>query len=145
MGRSKFNKSITTGGTRRVAHLPCGKCIKQNIKRIKGVVQVHQKRCEVCKNKDLSSLWKRPARKDCHHSDFSGGVGQFGKSGGRMMTAMNSETGEEFDIERPDDVTPQQIYETMRDIAQGESEEPPNVEFVTEDQHSKHTLSLIHI
>ena len=82
----------------------------------------------------MSSLWKRPARKDCHHSDFSGGVGQFGKSGGRMMTAMNSETGEEFDIERPDDVTPQQIYETMRDIAQGESEEPPNVEFVTEDQ-----------
>lgn len=136
MGRSKFNKSIHTGGTRRVAYLPCGKCIKENVKRIKGVVQVHQKRCEVCKEKDLSSLWKRPVSKDCHHADFSGGVGRYGRSGGRMMTAINSETGEETQIERPEDVTSQEIGDLWREISNEREEEtePPNVEFVSEER-----------
>lgn len=128
MGRSKFNKSVTIGGTRRVAHLPCGKCIKENVKRIKGIVQVHQKRCEICKSKDLSLLWKREVSKTPHHADFSGGLGRYGRSGGRMMTAINTETGEEVEIERPEDVTPQQVYEAMREIAE------ENVEFVTEDR-----------
>ena len=115
MARSKFNKSRAVGGTRRVASLPCGKLIKQPPKQMKAYVQVHQKRCELCRSKDLSSLWKRPVSKSPSHNNFKGGYGSYGASGGQTMTAINSETGQEMEVCRPVGMSPEQLYEGMRD------------------------------
>jgi hypothetical protein len=115
MARSKFNKSRAVGGTRRVASLPCGKLIKQPPKQIKAFVQVHQKRCELCNSKDLSFIWKKPLSKTPTHNNFHGGYGSYGISGGQTMTAFNSETGEEIEVCRPVGMSPEQIYQGMRD------------------------------
>lgn len=115
MARSKFNKSRAVGGTRRVASLPCGKLIKQPPKQMKAYVQVHQKRCELCKSKDLSSIWKKPVSKTPSHNNFHGGYGSYGISGGQTMTAVNSETGEEMEVCRPVGMSPEQLYEGMKD------------------------------
>ena len=114
MGRGKSSKSQSVGGMRRVARLPCGKVIKEPVQRIRSFIQVHQKRCDVCANKDLSSMWKAPI-KDPSHADFHGGINHYGGGGGNTMTALDTETGQEFEMCRPVGMSPEDVYEGMRE------------------------------
>ena len=116
MGRGKSSKSHSVGGLRRVARLPCGKVIKEPVQRIRSFIQVHQKRCDVCANKDLSSMWKAPI-KDPSHADFHGGINHYGGGGGNTMTALDTETGVEVEMCRPVGMSPEEVYEGMKSDA----------------------------
>lgn len=115
MGRGKSSKSHSVGGQRRVARLPCGKVIKEPVQRIRSFIQVHQKRCRVCANSDLSSMWKAPV-KDPSHADFRGGMNEYGRGGGNTMTALDTETGEEVEMCRPVGMSPEEVYEGMKNV-----------------------------
>ena len=115
MGRGKSSKSHSVGGQRRVVRLPCGKVIKEPVQRIKSFIQVHQKRCDLCANSDLSSMWKAPVT-DPSHADFRGGMNEYGRGGGNTMTTLNTETGEQMEMCRPVGMSPNDLYECLNTV-----------------------------